>query len=118
MVWYIISGKASDPSFAMAEMIGYHLQENLPDFHVEILPKTDNEWSVFVSQMFNDYAWLLRPARDRTIKSPNSTCPLIWAKTGELIGDTNDFLKLIKHNYNYEIKADKELLDDITRENI
>ncbi|EGF83930.1 hypothetical protein BATDEDRAFT_85529 [Batrachochytrium dendrobatidis JAM81] len=118
MARFVLAGKASDSEFAQVEMMGYFLQENLPDFHVKVILHTDESWKLFVPEMFNQYAWNIRPARDRKIRNPYDLDQLIWVESGELIGNARDFIKLIHHNYGYENLLDSELLDKIVAENM
>ncbi|KAI8924995.1 hypothetical protein BC831DRAFT_392908, partial [Entophlyctis helioformis] len=119
MARFVIAGRADDPQFAKVEMLGYHLQDNLPDFKVRVHAKTAAEWPAFVKEMFGTYGWGVRVARDRTHKQPDRLDQLIWIESGELIGKCRaDFLGLIRHAYNQEYNLDPELLESIAAENV
>ncbi len=67
-------------------MLGYHLERNLPDFHVSVSFKSDENWKEFVESIYKKNGWNIRLARDRSIKPIDSLRQMIWYETGELIG--------------------------------
>ncbi|KAJ3214383.1 hypothetical protein HDU67_001716 [Dinochytrium kinnereticum] len=75
--------------------MAYHLAHNLPDFKVEVIMKTPDEWEEYSQEVYNENRWAERRARDREIKGLDDLPQIIWRKSGELIGNTSDFLKLI-----------------------
>jgi hypothetical protein len=100
-----------------SEMLGYHLERNLPDFHVSIRFIPQEEWTKFVSNQFQLNGWNVRGARDCSIKKPEQLKQLIWYDSGELIGNTEDFLVHIKRAYNFENPIEASLLKQIAVEN-
>ncbi|KAJ3188130.1 putative malate dehydrogenase 1B [Gaertneriomyces sp. JEL0708] len=121
MAHFIIAGRADDAEFARAEMLSHHLQRNLPDFHVKLVPKLPSEWEAFAAEMFDQYGWKQRPARDRTYKDLTSLPQMVWRESGELIesaGHSSDYLELIKITYNEEFYVDENTLREIARENL
>ncbi|KAI9017176.1 hypothetical protein BC832DRAFT_543841 [Gaertneriomyces semiglobifer] len=98
MAHFIIAGRADDAEFARAEMLSHHLQRNLPDFHVELIPKMPAEWETFATEVFKQHGWEQRPARDRTHKTLAMLPQLVWRESGELIGNAADFVKLVNRH--------------------
>lgn len=107
MAHFVIAGKANDPDYArvfrlnnvlfrkrqaqitplQAEMLAHHLHINMPDFHIQLIPKHPDEWDEYARQVFIQNGWAKRMARDRTIKSPERLGgQMIWRESGELIG--------------------------------
>jgi hypothetical protein len=117
MAHFVIAGRSADPEFAKAEMLGYHLQKNLPDFHIEIVMKKDTEWYNFVVETHASKGWGDRMAFDRTIKDSSDLYQMIYRPSGELIGDTKAFIAYVKHAYKLEMDFDKDLLYEIALEN-
>ncbi|KAI8914778.1 hypothetical protein DFJ77DRAFT_463295 [Powellomyces hirtus] len=116
MAHFVIAGKANDPEYAKAEMLAHHLRTNLPDFHIELIPKHPSQWEEYVRNTYTQKRWSERMARDRTYKDPARLQQMIWRKSGELIGDTGDFLKMMKETYNEELNLSDDLLNDISKE--
>lgn len=67
-------------------MLAYYLQQNLPDFSVQIVFKGQEEWKEFVDLHFTKNGWNTRMARDGTIKKREGLEQLVWYESGELIG--------------------------------
>ena len=70
-----------------AEMLGHYLQKNLPDFHIIIDFKREQEWDSFVHSIYEQKRWGDRMASDRTIKPESELSQLIYRPSGELIGN-------------------------------
>jgi hypothetical protein len=100
-----------------SEMLGYHLERNLPDFHVSIRFVPADEWSQFISHQFQIHGWNVRVARDCSVKKPEQLKQLVWYDSGELIGGTEEFVTHIKGAYNYESPIEMSLLKQIAAEN-
>ena len=67
-------------------MLGYHLQKNLPDFHIQVIQKQEQEWNDYRSDLYQSKKWGIRLAADRTIKDVVDLQQLIYRPSGELIG--------------------------------
>jgi hypothetical protein len=67
-------------------MISYHLQRNLPYYHVTIKFIQKHDWTQYISSEFKKHGWNTRLSRNRTIKKPESLNQLIFYDSGELIG--------------------------------
>jgi hypothetical protein len=117
MSTFVIAGLSNDPELAKAEMLGHHLQKNLPDFHISIQMKAKEEWNDYKHQLFHQKRWSERMSFDRTFKTADQLPQLIFRPSGELIGDTNDFIHFVKHAYAVEMSFDDALLTDIAIEN-
>jgi hypothetical protein len=123
MVHITVAGLPSDPELAQvslinkAEMLSYHLERNLPDFSVTITYCKPEDWESFVSEQYRIHGWKVRLSRDRTIKDPAKLTQLIFYTSGELVGNTRDYVEHIKQAYNVQDKMDNELLKNIAREN-
>ncbi|KAJ3018235.1 putative malate dehydrogenase 1B [Thoreauomyces humboldtii] len=118
MAHFVIAGRANDPEYAKAEMLAHHLHANLPDFHVELVPKHPDQWDEYVQTTFAQRRWAHRMASDRTYKQPDSTSlpQMIWRKSGELIGNTKDFMRMMNETYNEQMTLDDDMLSDISNE--
>ncbi|KAI8851160.1 hypothetical protein BC829DRAFT_387473 [Chytridium lagenaria] len=95
MAEIVLAGRADDAEFAKAEAMAYHLAHNLPDYKVEVIMKTPDEWEDYRDIVYEENRWGERRASDREIKPIDSLQQMIWRKSGELIGNTSDFLKLV-----------------------
>ncbi|KAJ3317352.1 putative malate dehydrogenase 1B [Blyttiomyces sp. JEL0837] len=95
----IIAGREDDFEFLRAESLAYYLMANLPDYHAEVITVTDDKWENYKNQVFENNGWGSRPARDRKLKKPDELPQLIWRKSGELIGNTDDYIKVTRHCY-------------------
>ncbi|TPX66454.1 hypothetical protein SpCBS45565_g04463 [Spizellomyces sp. 'palustris'] len=98
-------------------MLAHHLNINLPSFHITLLPQHPDDWPDYARQIFIQNGWANRMAHDRTFKTPEGLEQMIWRESGELIGDTKDFLKFIKQAYDQEYNLDDGTLADIAKEN-
>ena len=68
-------------------MLGHYLAKNLPDFQIQIvMKKSQQDWSEFVSLVYQENQWQIRPAKDRKMKSRDELKQLVWVYSGELIG--------------------------------
>ncbi|KAJ3054705.1 putative malate dehydrogenase 1B [Rhizophlyctis rosea] len=119
MADFILAGKADDPQYARAEMLGHHLSLNLPHYRFEPRPIVPDEWDEVARKIYVQYDWADRPARDRTIKVPGDALQqMVWRRSGELIGNANDFISLMKATYNQELDISQDTLDAIAQENL
>ncbi|KAI8898921.1 hypothetical protein BC833DRAFT_525316 [Globomyces pollinis-pini] len=117
MVHIILSGKCNDPQFAKAEMLSYFLQKNLPDFNITIVPQHPNEYQSYLNKIYKENGWEFTLARDRKIKKPDNLNQCIWISSGQLIGNTDDFLVYVKESYGQEsLIEDPDLLESIAQE--
>ncbi|KAJ3089916.1 hypothetical protein HDU96_003592 [Phlyctochytrium bullatum] len=132
-----LAGRADDPDFAkvrsftllvavcsrtlidkgQAEAMAYHLARNLPDFQVTVTMLTPDDWEEFRDETYEAHRWVERRARDRTLKTLDDLPQIIWRKSGELIGNTADFLRYAKEAYDQELQFDEQTIQEISREN-
>ncbi|KAJ3146915.1 putative malate dehydrogenase 1B [Geranomyces variabilis] len=118
MAHFIIAGRANDPEYARAEMLAHHLHANLPDFHITLVPKAPSSWQDYVATTFAQNRWDARMSRDRKFKKPEDLNQMIWRDSGELIGDTANFLRMMKETYDQELQIDDDLLLEVSKENM
>ncbi|KAI8818573.1 uncharacterized protein EV422DRAFT_537543 [Fimicolochytrium jonesii] len=118
MAHFVIAGKADDIEFAKAEVLAHRLLTNLPDFHADFILKHPREWDAFVEATVTQNHWTHRLARDRTLKTPKNLPQLIWRESGELIGNTKDFLDLMKATYDQDLDVNDIELRRIAEENM
>ncbi|ORY52023.1 hypothetical protein BCR33DRAFT_649163, partial [Rhizoclosmatium globosum] len=78
--------------------LAYHLCANLPEYGVEINLIPPHEWEKYKREIYEEQGWATRRARDRTIKALDELPQLIWRESGELIGNTEDYIKLVSMN--------------------
>ena len=98
-----------------AEALGYYLEKNLPDFHVQVIFKNAFEWSDWVDQAILENHWEGRLTANRSCLDKDSLSQLIYKNSGQLIGNTSDFIEWIKHCYGLELKFNG--LDEIAQVN-
>ena len=98
-----------------AEALGYYLEKNLPDFHVQVIFKNASEWSDWVDQAILENHWEGRLTANRSCLDKDSLSQLIYKNSGQLIGNTSDFIEWIKHCYGLELKFNG--LDEIAQVN-
>ncbi|KAJ3034965.1 hypothetical protein HDV00_004506 [Rhizophlyctis rosea] len=100
-------------------MLGHHLSRNLPNFRFEPRPVAPDEWDEVARKVYVQYNWADRPARDRSIKVPGDALQqMVWRGSGELIGNADDFINMMKATYNQEVDIPQETLEAIARENL
>ncbi|KAI8615154.1 hypothetical protein BC830DRAFT_1124020 [Chytriomyces sp. MP71] len=99
----IVAGCEEDKQFERAEALAYHLATNLPDYTIEINAIPRAEWDAYRLSLYTENDWAERRARDRKIKQCEELSQIIWRESGELIGDTEDYLKLMRHSYGEEV---------------
>ncbi|KAI9105387.1 hypothetical protein DFS34DRAFT_588723 [Phlyctochytrium arcticum] len=117
MAHFMIAGRADDVEYARAELLAHHLHRNLPDFHATFLPQRAEQCSDYIRKLFMKNRWDRRMARDRKYKGTEDLPQCIWRESGELIGSTADFLKLIKDTYGQEYDVEDSVLAEIAQEN-
>ncbi|KAI8843289.1 hypothetical protein BJ741DRAFT_660332 [Chytriomyces cf. hyalinus JEL632] len=99
----ILAGCEQDKTFEKAEALAYHLAANLADYTIEINTIPPEEWDSYKKSVYEENEWALRRARDRKIKKVDELDQLIWRESGELIGNTRDYIELMKHAYGEEV---------------
>lgn len=86
MVVIVIAGMVNDIKMVEAEMAGYYMQQNLPDFAVKVIMVASDEWTSFVEEKHKASHWDIRVARDQTLKPTKDLNQMIYYESGELIG--------------------------------
>lgn len=80
-----------------------------------MLLKSDAEWDDWVDSCISENHWDGRLTANRSSLNRNSLSQLIYRNSGELIGNTSDFIQWIKHSYGFERQFDN--LDDLAKVN-
>ncbi|KAI9332382.1 hypothetical protein BDR26DRAFT_824029, partial [Obelidium mucronatum] len=91
----ILAGCEDDKGFEKAEALAYHLCANLPEYSIEINLVPLKEWDSYKRSVYQENGWDNRRARDRKIKTLDELQQIIWRDSGELIGNTEDYIKLV-----------------------
>ncbi|KAJ3197154.1 hypothetical protein HK101_005671 [Irineochytrium annulatum] len=78
--------------------------------------KTPEDWEEYRRSTYEQHGWSERRARDRSVKTLDDLPQIVWRKSGELIGNAEDYIALVKQTYNQEIVVDNEQLHAISRE--
>ncbi|KAI9190861.1 uncharacterized protein BJ171DRAFT_538454 [Polychytrium aggregatum] len=117
MAHFVVAGRSNDPEFARAEALGCHLAHNLPNFRVDIIMLPPPEWPDYQRTVYIQNGWDHRMSFDRKMKTPDQLDQMIWRRSGQLIGDTSDFVKLIWHAYRIQLNLPDSLLVEIAEEN-
>jgi hypothetical protein len=98
-------------------MLGYYLEKNLPALTVSVFLLGPTEWDKYVQEQYTEHGWSVRLSKDRTIKQKYALEQLVWYNSGELIGNTEDFLSFVESAYGVKNMSDDELLGAIALEN-
>eukprot|EP00455_Lapot_gusevi_P002705 TRINITY_DN11111_c0_g1_i1.p1 TRINITY_DN11111_c0_g1~~TRINITY_DN11111_c0_g1_i1.p1 ORF type:complete len:120 (-),score=7.66 TRINITY_DN11111_c0_g1_i1:213-572(-) len=101
MAWYRIVGKADSLQFALAEKIGFTLENALPDRHIEMEMVDPDQWEAELNQLQNSYGF----------RVPNHTeVVVINHGTGRFVGDLLQFQREVDVKYGLSLQlSDSEL---------
>lgn len=91
------------------------MEKNLPDFHVKVIFKDESEWDDWVNSIISENHWDTRLKASRSNLVRDSLSQLIYKNSGQLVGNTLDFIAWIKHSYGLELNFDN--LDEIAKVN-
>ena len=107
MEHFFVAGCADDPEFAEAEVLGEYLVKSFPQVSFTQDMRHPIEWPEF---------------RSKLVRLHGFTCPgtssVIWRRDGRLVGNINDFRRVLKDMYSLELEMDKALMQAIVVENI
>jgi adenylate kinase family enzyme len=107
MEHFFVAGCADDPEFAEAEVLGDYLVKSFPQVSFTKDMRHPIEWAEF---------------RSKLVRLHGFTCPgtssVIWRRDGRLVGNINDFRRVLKDMYNLELEMDTALMQAIVVENI
>ena len=106
METYFLAGSADDYDAALAEYIGDYLVKRHPKVGFVKDLRHPCEWTDFRKSVCDSRGFDLP-----------GTSPLIWRKTGLLIGTAQDFKKFVKEKYSIEVALDESLMRAIQKEN-
>jgi hypothetical protein len=76
-----------------------------------VILKGESEWKTWVDHAVKEYGWNDRLSVDRSYLDVNRLDQLIYKASGQLVGNTVDFIAWIKHSYGIQLHFDN--LDEI-----
>ena len=91
MVTYIVASKANTNQLAQCQILGEHIEKNVPDCTVRFVIKDKCEWATFIDSVCRTYGF------------KEKKCPIVYTLEGDEIGDGNAFIEEIKKIYGINI---------------
>tara|TARA_B110000285_G_C15094788_1_gene601274 strand:+ start:106 stop:381 length:276 start_codon:yes stop_codon:yes gene_type:complete len=91
MVTYVVASKANTNQLAQCQILGEHIEKNVPDCSVKFVIKDKCEWATFIDSVCRTYGF------------DEKKCPIVYTLEGVLIGDGNAFIEEIKNKYKINV---------------